>query len=215
MQLMSRQRGISLLESMIAIVLVALGVLGILGVQLRTLADTQTAVRRAQAIRLIEDLSERLKANPAALAPSVLSRYEVDWGDVTGAVPDCSSGCGPGDMARADVVQWKQTVASTMPLGNSRVFIVTDTSSSSTNTRAQLGVMVSWRENERERDSDSAAETAAYKTPFAISGIGTGVGSTTVSCPENRICHLQYLQPTLRCLPYSAAASSSPVVTCP
>ena len=66
-----RQRGVTLLESMIAIVLVALGVLGILGVQLRTLSDTQTAVRRAQAIRLIEDLSERMKANPAALTTAV------------------------------------------------------------------------------------------------------------------------------------------------
>jgi type IV pilus assembly protein PilV len=215
MQLRSRQRGISLLESMIAIVLVALGVLGILGVQLRTLADTQTAVRRAQAIRLIEDLSERLKANPAALAPGVLSRYEVDWGDVSGAVPNCTNGCGPGDMARADIAQWKQTVASTMPLGDARVSIVTDTSSSSTNTRAQLAVMVSWRENERQRDGATAAQTAAYKTPLSTPAVGTGAGTATVSCPENRSCHLQYLQPTLRCLPYSAAASSSPVVACP
>ena len=53
------QRGISLIESLVAIVVMALGILGILGVQMRTLADTQSGVRRAQAIRLIEDLSER------------------------------------------------------------------------------------------------------------------------------------------------------------
>lgn len=46
----------------------ALGILGILGVQMRTLTDTQTAVRRAQAIRLIEDLGERMKVSPNALA---------------------------------------------------------------------------------------------------------------------------------------------------
>ena len=34
-----KQRGITLLESMIAIVVAALGILGILGVQMRTLAD--------------------------------------------------------------------------------------------------------------------------------------------------------------------------------
>ena len=49
------QRGISLIESLVAIVVMALGILGILGVQMRTLADTQTGVRRAHAIRLIED----------------------------------------------------------------------------------------------------------------------------------------------------------------
>lgn len=210
MRLRSVQRGISLLESMIAIVLVALGVLGILGVQLRTLADTQTAVRRAQAIRLIEDLSERLKANPAALAPGVLSRYEVDWGDVTGAVPGCANGCSPADMARADIAQWKQTVASTMPLGDANVSIVTDTTPN-TNTRAQLAVMIRWRENERQRDGDTDAQTAAYKTLLS----SEDVGSAAAGCSANYICHLQYLQPTLRCQPFSAAASSSPVVSCP
>ena len=62
-----KQRGITLLESMIAIVVAALGIFGILGVQMRTLADTQTSMRRAQAIRLIEDMSERMKVNPNAL----------------------------------------------------------------------------------------------------------------------------------------------------
>ena len=63
----TRQRGITLLESLIAIVVAALGILGILGVQMRTLTDTQTSMRRAQAIRLIEDLSERMRVHPNAL----------------------------------------------------------------------------------------------------------------------------------------------------
>ena len=61
------QRGFSLLESMIAIIVMVLGVLGILGLQMRTLTDTQSSVRRAQAIRLIGDLGERLQSNPDAL----------------------------------------------------------------------------------------------------------------------------------------------------
>ena len=64
------QRGVTLIESLVAIVVMALGILGILGVQMRTLTDTQTSVRRAQAIRLIEDMGERMKANPSALPTS-------------------------------------------------------------------------------------------------------------------------------------------------
>ena len=40
-----RQHGITLIESLVAIVVAALGILGILGVQMRTLTDTQTTVR--------------------------------------------------------------------------------------------------------------------------------------------------------------------------
>lgn len=56
--------GFTLIETLVATVITALGVLGILGLQMRTLADNQSGVRRAQAIRLIEDLSERTHANP-------------------------------------------------------------------------------------------------------------------------------------------------------
>lgn len=218
MRLMRRhQRGITLLESMIAIVLVALGVLGILGVQLRTLADTQTSVRRAQAIRLIEDLSERMKANPSALVAGVMQGYETGWGDVEGAVPDCAAAaCTPADLARADMVQWKATVASTLPLGDASVFAVAvPVAGAADNTRAQLAVMVSWRENEREREGESDAAKTAYRTPFATEPVATGAPDTSVSCPTDRICHLQYLQPTLRCLPASGGAAGNPIVTCP
>ena len=55
-----RQRGITLIESLVAIVIMALGILGILGVQMRTLADTQTGVRRAQAVPIRKPLGRSL-----------------------------------------------------------------------------------------------------------------------------------------------------------
>jgi type IV pilus assembly protein PilV len=200
---------------MIAIVLVALGVLGILGVQLRTLADTQTTVRRAQAIRLIEDLSERIKSNPSALAAGVLERYEVDWGAVPGVVPSCAAapGCGPADMARADIAQWKATVAATMPLGDAAVFAVA--AGGANNVRTQLAVMISWRENERRRGNETAEEIAAYKMPFTVPPVATGAGTASVACKADTICHLQYLQPTQRCLPDGGGDASNPPVACP
>lgn len=195
MQLTARraQRGITLLESLISIVIVALGILGILGVQLRTLSDTQTAVRRAQAIRLIEDFSERIKLNPNALGAAVLSNYATGWGAVTGDIPDCTRACTADKLATYDMARWKRTVASTMPLGDASIFVVADETDA--NNRRQLGVMVSWRENERVRAGDSAADTAAYKAIFTTPSTGTAA----VTCPTDRICHLQYIQPTARC----------------
>lgn len=76
------QKGITLLESLVAIVVMALGLLGIVGIQMRTLADTQTGVRRAQAVKLIEDLSERVRANPNAIGNA--TSYAVAWGSTLG-----------------------------------------------------------------------------------------------------------------------------------
>lgn len=198
-----RERGVSLLESMIAIVLVALGILAILGVQLRTLTDTQTAVRRSQAIRLVEDLSERLRINPSSLTEAVLQEYEVGWGAAEGTPPNCGSGCTAAQWALRDILEWKDVVAATLPLGDAAVFRVAD--ASAPGNVPQLGVMISWRENER-ADAD-----IAYLAPFAVGNTGTG----GVDCPQDRICHLQYLQPTQRCTPDVAADAANPVMVCP
>ena len=74
------QRGLTMIESLVAIVVAALGILGILGTQMRTLTDTQTTVRRAQAIRLIEDLGERMKVNPSVLrdADAYVADFNTD-----------------------------------------------------------------------------------------------------------------------------------------
>lgn len=198
----ARSRGISLLESMIAIVLLALGVLAILGVQLRTLADTQTSVRRAQAIRLIEDLSERMRINPGALTEGALDRYTVGWGGPSVAAPDCSAGCKAVDLARHDMVQWKRLVQATLPAGDATVFRVADPAQ--LNNVPQLGVMIAWRENER-ADAD-----AAFRAPLAMPATGTG----GAACPAERICHLQYLQPPRRCA-LDGGPVEDPQLLCP
>jgi type IV pilus assembly protein PilV len=202
-----RQRGISLLESMVAIVVMALGVLGILGVQLRTLADTQTSVRRAQAVRLIEDLSERIKVSPDGLGN--LGSYASAWGAVTGVIPTCAAGCTAADLARHDIDVWKKNVTATMPLGDASLFVVADETVAA--NRRQLGVMISWRFSEREHKLADGTDDGAYTAAFAPASTGTAA----VSCPVDRVCHLQYIQPTSRCTPYTLGGALNPQVFCP
>lgn len=198
----SLQHGISLIESMVAIVVMALGILGILGVQMRTLSDTQTGVRRAQAIRLIDDLSERMKVNPNALGN--LNSYVLGWGSTGPASADCKTvACDADNLAKYDITQWRQSVIDTLPLADVNVFTVADETDPS--NRRQLGVMISWRENER-GDSDTA-----YKAVFTPDSTG-GAG---VTCPADRICHLQYIQLNSRCEPYTLGGASNPAAYCP
>lgn len=193
------QRGFSLIESLVSIVIMALGILGIVGVQMRTLADTQTGVRRAQAIRLIEDLSERAKVNPNALAN--IGQYVKGFGAPTAPSTDCKSVvCDSAQLAEYDVAVWKQAVADTLPLGDAAVFQSADEATPA--NRRQLGVMLSWRENE----ADAAA--AAVFTP-------DNTGAAGITCPPNRICHLQYIQLNSRCTIYTAGGPGQDKFFCP
>lgn len=191
-----RQQGVTLLESLVAIVVMALGLLGIVGIQMRTLADTQTGVRRAQAVRMVEDFSERVRANPNAMGNA--ASYAVAWGSTLGTPPACvvnsgfpGTSCTAAQLATYDVDRWLRSVRANLPVGDATVFV-------SGSDARQLGVMLAWRENERAREGDSLADTSAYKAIFSVTGTST---SGSVTCPAGKICHLQYINLTQRCIP--------------
>ena len=190
--LLQPQRGITLFESLVAIVVMALGILGILVVQMRTLSDTQTGVRRAQAIRLIEDMGERMKANPSALAN--LSSYVSNFA-ASPTVPSCASGCTAANLATYDVAVWKRTVRESLPLGKASIFVAPGEADGN---RRQLGVIVAWRENER--DGMSTTDKAAINATLTA---GAGTDTATNACPADHTCHLQYIIAPSRCAPYS------------
>jgi len=210
--LQKHQRGITLIESLVAIVIAALGILGILGVQMRTLSDTSTTVRRAQAIRLIEDLSERLKAHPNALLS--LNDYAGAWNTPSTAVnvpaTNCASGaCNGTQLTAYDVAIWRRSVQQQLPVGDATIFLAPGDDATN---RRQLGVIIRWRENERSTDAsykndiDATNIRATDGTLSAGQGTGAGAGPVCNLDPANPTftCHLQYIPVSARCAPYDA-----------
>ena len=195
------QQGITLLESLIAIIVIALGVLGILGMQMRTLNNTQNSLYRTQAIRLIDDLSERIAANPNALL-NTEEYITTNWGNNQEFSQNCKTEkCSNENLAKYDLLQWRNSVKNSLPLGDARTFISDDEASVADNKR-QLGVMIAWRMNENNNSQE-------YLDPL---NAATGSGNT-VSCPDNHTCHLQYIPLLARCAPYYA--SNTTKVFCP
>lgn len=210
------QRGISLIESLVAIVVMALGILGILGVQMRTLSDTSTSVRRAQAIRLIEDLGERMKTNPSALAN--LNSYVSNFA-ATPTVGSCTTGCNQAQLALYDLAVWKRGVRENLPLGKASIFLPPAEIDLPAGQARQLGVMIAWRENERDTstgykdDIDATKVRAANGTLSAGERKDTDINSPN-SCPADHTCHLQYIPVPSRCAPY-APGIGVPLYYCP
>ncbi|WP_255569154.1 type IV pilus modification protein PilV [Comamonas sp. NLF-1-9] len=200
-----RQTGITLIESLIALVVSALGILGIVGVQMRTLADTQTTVRRAQAIRLIDDLGERMRVNPNAMLKlaSFPSGYGQKASDITPA--DCTAtACTPSQQITYDLYQWKLTVEQTLPLGQASIFEAPGEAGVDGTNRRVLGVIISWRANEREGLATDDIDASKVRQNDGSFSAGT---DTDNACPADRICHLQYLPVPARCAPYDNGAA--------
>ena len=204
------QRGISLIESLVAMVVVALGILGILGVQMRTLTDTSTTVRRAQAIRLIEDLGERMKTNPNASGN--LAAY-VSAFSVEPTVGNCTAGCDSAQLAAYDLAVWKRAIKASLPLGQASVFVPPAESSLAAGQGRQLGVVIAWRENERAiaDANDLKKYKDAIDTTKVLKADGTFVAGTSAAsaCPADFTCHLQYIPVIGRCAPYSPGSTTT------
>jgi type IV pilus modification protein PilV len=59
-----RQRGVTLIEILVAVVLLSIGLLGLAGLQLRGMQVNQGSMWRAQAAIMAEDLADRMRADP-------------------------------------------------------------------------------------------------------------------------------------------------------
>ena len=173
----ARQAGMTLIESLIAMLVLALGVLGLAGVQVRLLAESRTANNRAVAIGLIDDMTNKILLNrDAAMAGS----YTSAWG-ATVAAQDCvSSTCNSTQLAQSDLNIWRANVANALPGANATIF-------TSANDVRQIGIAISWIANEgKGQDGDSTT----YNSPFAVTAATSGV-----ACPASSICQVNYVQP--------------------
>jgi type IV pilus assembly protein PilV len=94
--------GFSLVEVLVALVVLAIGLLGLAGLQTRGVRDNHGAYLRTQATLCVKDLVDCMRANrPAALAGA----YDLGFGIVAP---------GGDTLAAQDLLQW-QTALSQLP----------------------------------------------------------------------------------------------------
>jgi type IV pilus assembly protein PilV len=97
-----RARGFTLVEMLVALVVLSIGLLGVAALQLTSLRSNHSSAMRSQATFLAYDIIDRMRANrEAALA----GEYNVALGD----------GGTAGTVAGDDVIAWKENVAATLP----------------------------------------------------------------------------------------------------
>jgi type IV pilus assembly protein PilV len=113
----SRARGFTLVETMVALVVLAVGMLGIAGLYVTTLKSGGGAIYRMQAVNLAADLADRIRANRGA---NVAYAGAAADNNCYGAA---SVDCAPGLMAANDLFVWQQQIAAILPNGNANVVV--------------------------------------------------------------------------------------------
>ena len=102
----ARQRGLGLIEVLIALLVFAVGMLGMTTMQLGAKRASYEATQRSIATSLARDILERMRSNPAALVS-----YEVsELGSATVAAgTNCNTGpCTATQLAGRDLYEWSE-----------------------------------------------------------------------------------------------------------
>ncbi|PKQ42851.1 MULTISPECIES: type IV pilus modification protein PilV [Pseudomonas] len=136
-----RQHGATLIEVLIAVVVLSIGLLGLAGMQATSVKSNHSAYQRSQATLFAYDLADRMRANrDAALGNDYLMDYPAS----------SSSHSVTGSQAAKDKAEWLNNLALQLPEGTGKV----------EKTGTLVTIHVRWNDN-RGRIAKSDAEADA------------------------------------------------------
>ncbi len=157
------QRGTTLIEVLIALVVLAIGLLGMALLQVTSVQSNHSAYYRSQVSILASDLADRMRANRTA---ALTDAYVFDY-------PTSSSTHSvSGTQAQKDKAEWLNTLAQALPEGTGKV----------EKSGTLVTISVRWNDNRGRIKPTASTEKAASaeKTDSTDTGVETFVYRTEI-----------------------------------
>lgn len=107
-------QGFTLLEVLVAVIVLSIGLLGLASLQAVGLRNNQSASLRSQSTVLAYEIVDRMRANRG---PALNDSYNTDL-----SMPTCVANPAlSGTIANQDLVQWKNSLACSLPSGDGKI----------------------------------------------------------------------------------------------
>lgn len=106
------ERGITMVESLVALVVLSVGLLGIASLYVISMQSGRTAMLRTQAVNLVSDMADRIRANG-------LGGEAYDSAEYGGAPAEracvADENCTAAELAEDDLARWEAAVTAALP----------------------------------------------------------------------------------------------------
>lgn len=115
------QKGLSLIEVLVAALILGVGLLGVLTQQSRAVQFNQQAYYYSQANILIQDIAERMRANSEAADAYSIADDATPPAAPSGDCRDVSNPCSSAQLAASDLADWVDSVQRLLPGGKASI----------------------------------------------------------------------------------------------
>lgn len=163
------QRGIGLIEVMVAVLIFSLGLIGLAGLLVMATGANHTGYLRTQASYLAHNMADRMSANPAGVWAGAYNNNDYPLS----VAQDCAAGCTPAQLAVHDQQVWSRQLDAFLPEPEASIACTGDDGAGFTPSAAQMvqrppyagtcTLTISWMEK---RQADAESERVATRTPF-------------------------------------------------
>ena len=145
-----KQSGFTLLEVLVAMLVMAIGLLGLAGLMASSMRNNLSASHRTQATWMAYDIVDRMRASRAS---AVAGNYTTALGAAATCVAAPSTS---GSVPVQDIAAWKNQLACVLPAGNGSISVNVD----ATTKLATATIVVQWDDSRGLVDSGSPANQA-------------------------------------------------------
>jgi type IV pilus assembly protein PilV len=140
---------LTLIECLVALVVLAIGLLGMAGLMIQGLRNGHDALLRTQAVNLVTDMAERIRANPAGAGAYDCTTYASgpSTRNCAPTVSAAGANCTTTDLAEDDLARWQQATSTLLPIAPGACAAnVEYTLPASSDETARFRVSVAWLE---------------------------------------------------------------------
>jgi len=110
--------GFTLIETMVALLVLSVGMIGVAVLHGQALSASGTAIRRSQAIGFAYDIADRIRVNRSAQLDYQGAAADNNCDDPTGGG---GRDCSPAEMAAQDLFIWQAQLAASLPGGQGAI----------------------------------------------------------------------------------------------
>ncbi|MFZ5521386.1 MAG: type IV pilus modification protein PilV [Pseudomonadota bacterium] len=158
-------RGVTLVEVLVAILIVSFGLLAMAAMQANAIKFSKTSEMRAVATLLARDLGDRIRANSVNGVPSGNYNATQPYTALTGAptVPGCANAasCTGAEIAARDMAEWRRALYASLPAADGYVVV------NGTTAPVTVDIWLAWSDPQ-DPDAPRADAASASECPGAF-----------------------------------------------